>query len=319
MKPLLAIYVVIINIFLLSTVSYAWGPNTHMYLTKTAMDKQDTAIAQLCRNYQTELYAGLAVPDATVLEYFKNYPVGKNYRLTHNWNFAGKCFERAGDDMSLKCFCYGISTHEIQDTIAHNYFVVEKIEEFYVPNWIIHPIVEGAVEAHVITEHPELSYLTAHSMDMLFEPGNEIYLDIVQDSIGPTSVFNIRKNAYELSTMLGSFYTDAFSPKEENVFYSIWNFLAPPIAYVTNIDDAEYWLKTSSDYTENVYNNWALRLDKNVTPHGSERLAEADRFPLLLWMAIPILFIIVVYIYLLRKISVILNIETKILDIIKKR
>jgi hypothetical protein len=305
-------------IFLLSNLSFAWGPHTHVLLTKTVMDKQNTRVAQLCKNHEAQLYAGLMVPDITVLEYFKNYPVGKNYRLTHNWNFEQRLFEQAGDVIEYKCFAYGASTHNIQDTISHNYFVVEKILEYFVPNWLIHPIVEGIVEAHVIVNHPEITYMTAHSMDMLFEEGNEEYLEMVQNAIGPATVFDVRTKSYELSTMLGSFYQDAFSPKKENIFYTLWNVLARPIAAVTTVDDAEIWLDLSSDYTESVFNNWNLRLDLTVTPHGSERLAEADKFPILLWLAIPILFLIALYLYVIRRLKFVRRIESNIIGIFKK-
>ena len=267
----------------------AFGPHTHYFITKQVLDAQDTPIARMCKDYQRQLYAGLMIPDITVLKYYENYPMGKKYRMTHNWGFERAIHEQA-ETMDEKCFAYGITTHLIQDQISHNFFVPRAIRKYWTPNWLIHTVVEGKEEGIIIESMGlELRYDTTHSMDILFEPGNEKYLEMVQKAIGPKTYLDVEEEAKKLSEVLGSFYDPGgYAPARENWFFFVWGSVVPVLSKVARVEDAQYWVDLSVDYTRDVYNNWEVRKrDPWLTPHGSYSIGKVDKSRVIIWM-IPI-------------------------------
>lgn len=211
MKTFLLVFaLVLLSLLLVGQITqpaYAWGPNTHIVITFEALKKAgDTPITRTVWRHQDAFLCGLIFPDVSVIYYYTNF---ESYQATHNWAFVEKLKQLANSEEEL-AFAYGVESHLIQDCIIHNYYVPEKIRQTLTRNWIIHPLIEGRIEAGFFDPR------TAGSMETY-----ERYLPLVRKALG-------RDFAYEAAMLRGAigggaFYQTAYTVPETGIwgFYKI--------------------------------------------------------------------------------------------------
>lgn len=102
----------------------AWGPATHLQLGWHILHDSVPLIAPvkvLIEAYPYDYLYGCISADIVV---GKRFTRALNH--CHNWRIGFKVLNRA-DSPSQKAFAYGYLSHLAADTIAHNYFVPEKM------------------------------------------------------------------------------------------------------------------------------------------------------------------------------------------------
>ena len=240
------------------SISYAWGPNTHMAITEQALsDAPNTIIKQIITDNIDAYYAGLMFPDVTVIYYYTNF---KTYRATHNWDFFYKCLELAVSD-DERAFCYGIGTHMAQDCVAHNKYVPLKLHEFNMPNWFFHPLVEAKVESHYL--RPE----TTHAMDSADQ-----YMPLTIKALNR----DFTSEMYTLRTAIGgqNFYNTAYAAPTTSPLYGIYNWFCQNILVkLWGAEDAQPYLDEASELTLQLYQGTYPLLD----PSGAKALHDAEK------------------------------------------
>ena len=151
----------------------AVGPTTHFLAIDKWFSTSTSDITKLCKSYRTEFEAGAMVPDITVRFYYTNG--GAQYKVTHNWNFVNNVMAQAKDDRE-RCFAYGIAIgHEIPDYVSHNLWIPKEITKYGIKNDVLHPALEGVLEAQVINKYPYVYGRTQRSLDILL-PNNPKYI-----------------------------------------------------------------------------------------------------------------------------------------------
>ncbi|MCD6139170.1 MAG: zinc dependent phospholipase C family protein [Deltaproteobacteria bacterium] len=259
-------------LLLLPSVAYAWGPTTHAYFAEYWFEHGTGEIHDLCSKYKNEFMAGLYMPDITIFYY---YTSGKTYKATHNWNFIDEALRYASNDAE-RCFVYGMAAHEVMDYVSHNYFVPGYIKSTMLPNAIIHPVVEGIVEANVIKQHPKLYERVTHDMDILFRenPGsNPRLLKIVEKALGEYTPIDVEENARRLDAAIGGFYEEAFVNPGTGTLGTIYKSLANVFGGVeVNVDE---WKMRNFREMEYIFNNWQQRY--TLSPHGFEELMKSEK------------------------------------------
>lgn len=111
-------------------------------MEKAIQESPDTPLKKLVLEQESCYYGGVLSPDSSVIYYYQNYPIGKKYLDTHNWNFVNELEKRAKSDCE-KAFVLGVSTHLVQDGVDHNFFIPKVIESTYIVNYLSHPMAEG--------------------------------------------------------------------------------------------------------------------------------------------------------------------------------
>lgn len=102
----------------------AWGPATHLQLGWHILSNPAFLIAPvkaLLETYPYDYLYGCISADIVVGKRFT-----RELNHCHNWRVGFKVLEKA-DTLSQKAFAYGYLSHLAADTVAHNYFVPEKM------------------------------------------------------------------------------------------------------------------------------------------------------------------------------------------------
>ena len=137
------ILILFMSMMLIVPLTSAWGPNSHNRILDLVEEKfEDNQILEMCyanEENRQALTAGAMIPDIAVVFYYVEG--GRDYKLTHNWNFQQEVLSRAVTD-DEKCFAYGIAFHLIADNLVHKKVIPKKIASIKVPNWLAHPLME---------------------------------------------------------------------------------------------------------------------------------------------------------------------------------
>ena len=296
-KFFLSALLLIAFLSVLPTSSLAAGPITHVGLTREALGQCDSNICQMIKKYPDLCYAGLMVPDSSIMKYYSEYPIGKKYLLSHNWNYIDRGLAQSEtEDMKVFWYCQGI--HEVQDGIFHNYYIPDKLKSglFFIPvhNWLGHPLFEGFIEAYNFKVNPTDADIAQYSMDILFQPGNEKYLDSVQKAMGVSeSEFNVRDEAWTLRTFLGAgkFEYGYYNVPAGSWMRSLYNFLGSILGGVGS-GEAKEEMQFSVDYTVKTLNSWGSRIA--LDPAGYDALSSADAYPNIILTVLIIVTVVVV-------------------------
>ena len=281
----------------------AWGPHTHNALSESIFYSSDNEIAKLCSSTELNRAAyrlGAEAPDLTVIFYYSQG--GKEYRLSHNWNFQQEIMAKALTD-DEKCFAYGIASHLISDGISHTESVPLGIVRSKIPNWLAHPLLEKKYDSYLVLKNPELLETTPHMMDALFGEKGERYVQMMEEAMGENSQIDVMSEMTKLSIALGTFYDGQFKPEGQTWIFKTYpaidkftNLLAPIIGSANSDNMDEYYMK-SEESILNTFTNWGARYQ--ISPHGFEELSEANEgigiyttIILFLIFALPILFTI---------------------------
>ena len=147
--------ILIIALFLVAMpLISSWGVHTHNRLAQEILHEETTEIGKMCGETELNKQAyllGCVAPDLSVIYYFEEG--GKEYRLSHNWNFQQEIMSRAKTDDEI-CFAYGIAAHLIQDGISHTQSVPRGIEKYRIPNWLLHPLLEKKYDSAIALKYP---------------------------------------------------------------------------------------------------------------------------------------------------------------------
>lgn len=112
----------ILSIFIPS-ISFAWGPLTHMYLGNEILSFAtiiSPAVINLIRKHKEDFLYGNLIADSILGK--KYMPDEKN---SHSWETGFKLFDLA-DAPSEKAFVYGYLSHLAADTVAHENLTIDK-------------------------------------------------------------------------------------------------------------------------------------------------------------------------------------------------
>jgi len=275
----------------------AWGPRNHnLILDKVCAEFEDDEILDMCCNdptNQASLRAGAEIPDITVIYYY--VAGGKNYKLTHNWNFQQEVLSRATTE-DEKCFAYGIAFHLIADSLVHTKTIPEIITSTKIPNWLSHPLSEKKWDSQSLRKNPILLDETKNMMNSMYGDKGNKYIEMMGFSLGENVDFDIREQTDNLAFALDSFYEDAYRPqtKDNSIFAiyplvdSLTNFLQPVIGWV-NQRQLDANVDKAVELTINTFNNWGTR--NSLSPHGFSELQQADKGASFIVSAIFILLI----------------------------
>ncbi len=272
-------FIVLFTILLFSTIpASAWGPHTHTLITDNLFAEQSSEIIRTCTPYKDAFLAGSEIPDITVVYYYSEG--GKNYRLTHNWNFQQEVMNQARSPDEV-CFAYGIAQHLITDGIIHEGLIPDRITITYLPNWILHPLLEKKYDSMIVKMHPELKSKTPNMLNAMFGSKGDRYFIMIEKAIGDNPAINVRSDTLKLSYALGSFYETAYKPTGDAWMFQLYPFIdsltnsIEPYIPTDNLGNVQYWVTKSTEQTTNVFNNWGTRF--NISPHGFDKLNEADK------------------------------------------
>jgi len=302
---------------------YAWGPCTHIFYTKKALQEATgMPVANLVNDYYDWFLCGLMYPDVTVIYYYTQWV---SYSATHSWTFQTKLWNDAYAKGSKKAmaFAIGVGTHLLEDSIAHNYYIPLKIRSSMIQNNIIHPLSEGFVETNLIAD-PDLGYIVRSESTRAFL----YYKSQIDDSDGflkPDGTYmtviewtnsilgkgwDFTQEAMTFDTILsqGQFYTKGFAvPKEQGGWWAIYGTISDIISHFVSVEDANPYIQQSIDATARYfkadlsYGGQPQKFIGEFDPTGYDNLKASDSY-IATWTVITsIVFISLIGIYYYRK------------------
>ena len=281
MKIKFILPIVFLFVLLILPTVESWGVHTHNRLAEEILHENTTTIGIMCGANELNKQAyllGCVAPDLSVIYYFEEG--GKEYRLSHNFNFQQEIMSRAKTE-DERCFAWGISAHLIQDGIAHTQAVPKGIEKYHIPNWLLHPLIEKKYDSAIALKYPSLITSTPRMMDALDGPQGERYIEMIDYAMGENSELNVKNELTKLRIALDSFYESQFRPSGDTWIFEAYsridkltNFLAPYIGTM-NFGSIDHYYEKSKEQTENVFNNWGTRYQ--ISPHGFTELSTADK------------------------------------------
>lgn len=173
-----------------------------------------------------------------------------------------------------RCFVYGAALgHYASDYVSHNLMVPDLIRKFSFANIIIHPIHEGLLEAHVITEFPNTEDRAQQALNILLpeDPNyNPKLVDMVKNAISMSNQpIDVEGEIRYLDNAIDTFYDDLF------VFEDIYKPIAAFVTAVTDMSGEMHWFDDTFDTAEDMSNNWIAK--GQYEPHGFTKIFEAER------------------------------------------
>jgi hypothetical protein len=231
----------------------AWGPNTHIVLSKRAIEEaEDSIIKSQIQAYPEAYMCGVVFPDIAVLYYYTQF---ESYRSTHNWLFYHRLLEEA-TTTEEKVFAYGVATHLIQDTIAHNEYTPLKIRQTLGSNLYTHPLVEASVEAG------NFDLTTSGSLENM-----EKFLPLVNRVLGRD--VSDMSSLFRTILRAGGFYQEAYATPNAP-FWDIYGLAAKFAQNLYGTQDAAPYLTEATDLTVSFIESGAtpLRDPTGITELG---------------------------------------------------
>lgn len=282
-KKILIFPIIFLSIVLTLPMILSWGPHGHDFLAQSVLSDNQTSIGKLCSSTQENRDAfnlGSTVPDLAVVYYYQEG--GKEYKISHNWNFADELMGQA-ISTDEQCLVYGVAAHLVADGISHTQAVPKAIDTYYIPNWLIHPLLEKKYDSALALKYPELINSTPHMMDALDETKSDRYVQMIDNAMGENSQINVKDELTKLRIAISgnNFYNTQFNPSSggtwifQSYFYidKLTNYLAPYIGTV-NFGSIDYYFEKSKEQTISTFNNWGARYQ--ISPHGFDELAVAN-------------------------------------------
>jgi len=260
----------------------AWGPHTHTKIAEDLFERQNSdTLAWIGSNedYKSAFLAGSMLPDITVAYYFSE---GRTkYRATHNWNFQERLMAQAGDDPYKMAFAYGVAAHLVADSVSHTGLIPLRIQQYGIPNWLIHPLTEKKYDSLLALEYEGLKDRSKHMMDaILTGPRKDELITMVENALGTNSGIDVEENLIRLGYALDSFYDEGGKRPAGGGVFAIYPVIDELTDWVYPLSTGSmgevdmYYLRTL-EQCENVYNNWDSR--KSLSPHGFEEIGDAEK------------------------------------------
>ena len=203
----------VLAVLLTPNLVQAWGPYTTLYLNnemKKDPTFQSSSIGQISIQNWDMFQACAIWTDISVIHYLTE---GYKYEATHNHRLPDAVLADAEDDRMRAC-AYGIEIgHLVGDSVAHSQYVPKMIEASSIPNIPIHPLLEAAVEAEIIRDHPQIFSQGQGVLDIV--ANDEVFLDKMQSYVMSSSgvVLDVEQDTKFFQDILGSqegFYSRAF-------------------------------------------------------------------------------------------------------------
>jgi hypothetical protein len=272
-----------ILIFLgISSLVSANGPIGHTYGCVMQLNNTDSFFSKECANDTLSRQAfmlGCELPDIAVGKYFEEG--GKEYKLTHNWNFQQALMNQA-NSQDERCLAYGVAGgHLVLDGISHMETVPEAIDTMKLPNNLLHPLLEQKFDATLAQVHPWVVEQTTHMMDAINGPKGPRYVEMVENALGSNSRLDVKSEMVNLQTALGGqFYDTEFKPTGAGILYSGYNAIAAftkwiqPVIGSANYGGTDYHFRKGIEQSTNIQENWGARY--TISPHGFDELTAAD-------------------------------------------
>ena len=262
-KIIFPIFFILTFILVLPAVE-SWGPHTHNLLGQQILADNSTTVGKLCsateENRQAYLL-GCVTPDITVIYYYEEG--GKEYRLSHNWLFQQEVTAQATTE-DEQCFSWGVAAHLVQDGVAHTLAIPSAIEDYYIPNWLLHPLLEKKYDSALAVKYPELITTTPHMMDALDSSKGERYIEMIEKAMGENSKIDVKNELKKLQIAIngGEFYDEQFRPSGSVWLFQMYpyidkltNMVAPYIGTI-NYGDIDFYYEKYYEQTVNTFNNW---------------------------------------------------------------
>lgn len=196
MNKLWSIAVVFALIVFCSMDASAFFTQSHLKWNQKAFSTVSQGIAQECAGRLQIIDDGNTAADIGVLHYHDTTKVVTSYISFHTRGTYVSCLQIAGSDPDLKCFCYGIGTHIIEDRYSHldDGLTVQYLKTYFANNFLGHMIIEKSFEnghmALIQQQNPQLynqiKASNSHVLDSLFNEtgGSSKYLGLMQELSG---------------------------------------------------------------------------------------------------------------------------------------
>jgi hypothetical protein len=156
-------FIIIISFLLIPTVSFAWGPLTHIYLGNELYSMGSllpAGLFEIIRRYRKDFLYGNLMADIIVGK--KYLPDSKN---SHSWDVAFDLL-RATETKQQRAFVYGYMSHLAADTVAHNTYIVDK-KNFG------HTVMEMKADSIIDKKY----WLQAMAIDKRTQARNDLFLE----------------------------------------------------------------------------------------------------------------------------------------------
>ena len=284
MKKSLILLILMALPLLLSTTAVAWGPAVHSHITDELLDNPGNGeILLMCaatQDNRAAFLAGAMIPDITVVYYFEKG--GETYRATHNWNFFQEVYGQAVTD-NEKAFAYGIASHLIADSVAHQSVVPDTIKRTGVPNWLVHPLIEQKYDSYIMSKIPGLEEKSENMFAAVTTgPHKDRYIQMVQTALGRLNTdLNVPEHIAKLASAFGAFYEEGMAPRGTGIFVFYPSIRAicnavQPLSNIIDVERLDAELDKTISLNYNTFNdNWGSIY--SMVPHGFDEIAEADK------------------------------------------
>ncbi len=206
---------------LVTPLTSAFFAKSHEYWTIKGFEEINSPITQLCSGDIDLVAAGNFQTDASVLHYFDDKFM--SYISTHTRGSGYQaCLQQAGTDPELRCYCYGVGLHNVQDHFAHTEVgVVPKyLNKYFSSNLVGHMVIEKSFEEkHMdfvstdsVVTSGDLDYYDSIICDNLFvETGGDYkYINLLNDMSGidMSNDVNIFCNGYQGKGFFDTVYNE---------------------------------------------------------------------------------------------------------------
>ncbi|MDD5435648.1 MAG: zinc dependent phospholipase C family protein [Nitrospira sp.] len=238
--------------------AFAWGPATHLQLGWQILSSPSLIAAPvkiLLDTYPYDYLYGCISADIVVGKKFT-----KALNHCHNWRIGFKVMEQSNSP-SQEAFAYGYLSHLAADTIAHNYFVPEKMVTSYSTRLLRHVYWEMRFDAladRVVWDLPYGIMKDVHKdNDPLLEnvlENNLLSFRTNKTIFNNVMILNRMENWHKMISRLSS--------------YSRW---------VLNKEDADEYYQRSLSAVIDIISNGERALCLREDPAGRKNLALAKR------------------------------------------
>jgi len=303
----------------------AWGPVSHVYMTEMALNQSNlNSLTSIINNNKRWFLTGLMFPDVVVIYYYTEFI---SYQSTHD---IGTFYKNLWDDAvnrgsaQAKAFALGVGTHLIQDSVAHNIYIPNKIRGTLIQNNIIHPTVEGILEARLIDEQKPSKAMAETAFDMWNVPFTDSGMNNLKpidwadgilgkiDNPETPADESFRDEAAIFVGILsgggfgGSFMGWSFG-RQVGMLWDIFRGVSSIIKLAIPRGDADQYTQKAVENTISWYNsddgsaNRLLEFISGVDPTGFANLSAADGFVTIWTYTVLILLSISIFYYYWRK------------------
>jgi len=174
-----------ILITLMLPLGSSYFTRTHTYWTLNAMQNVDSPITQECRPFIKETVDGNTLADVPVLFYFSS-DKQSSYIFTHQKGSGfNECLREAGSNTKLRCVCFGVASHVVQDFYSHTDtgVVPDYLRRFAGANFLGHMVVEQSFQDKFLKLKKDTDIIASGTLDRF----DDVALDTIFDETGGDS------------------------------------------------------------------------------------------------------------------------------------